>query len=394
MPDFYDYGGRLQRKLEQIKIADGINDNNKRKIIEFQRSCLAHGLSSARMLRYLNDLPTIAKKLRKDFKKAQRSDIEKIVAEIEAGSLAPATKQSYIVTIKKFYKWLNGGEEYPGCVKWLKTTGKKNNERLPEDLLTEEEIKRMIEVASNPRDRALIAVLWESGSRVGELLSMQMKHISFEQELTRITINGKTGPRRIPLLDSTPYLAEWMENHPLKSDPSAPLWISLGTTSHHQPLQYGACRKMLQEIAKRALIKKSVNPHSYRHARATFLAKHLKEAQLNKYFGWTQGSDIPQVYVHLSGRDIDDAILEMRGLKTVEKKIEDTLASKKCARCGTINKSTGNFCIRCGLALDLRVALALKETSDGIDKYLTKILEDKDIQGLIRSKLKDMTNNI
>jgi site-specific recombinase XerD len=390
VPDFYDYGGRLQRKLEVIKNTKEISQHNRNKILEFQKSCLAQGLSTARMLRYLNDLPRIASKLKKDFEKVNRADIEAIMADIEATNLAHATKLSYAVTIKKFYKWSNGGDEYPKSVKWLRTTGKKNNKKLPEDLLNEDEVKKMIEAANNSRDRALISILWEAGCRVGELLSMQVKHVNFENDITRITIQGKTGMRRIPLIDSTPYLAEWIENHPFKNDPNAPLWVSIGTVNHHQPLEYGACRKMLQEVAKKAGIKKAINPHNYRHSRATSLANHFTEAQMNEYFGWIQGSDISQVYVHLSGRDLDDCVLNLRGMKPKEEKIETTLAPKKCPRCGTINKSTGKFCIRCGLTLDLKTALTIKETHDEIDKYLTKILDDEDIKTLIRSKLKGM----
>lgn len=391
MPDFYDYGGRLQRKLEVIKNTKEISQHNRNKILAFQKSCLAQGLSTARMLRYLNDLPRIASKLTKDFEKVNKTDIEAIVADIEATNLAHATKLSYSVTIKKFYKWLNGGDEYPKSVKWLRTTGKKNNKKLPEDLLTEDEVKKMIEAANNSRDRSIISMLWEAGCRVGELLSMQVKHVTFENDITRITIQGKTGMRRIPLIDSTPYLAEWIENHPFKNDTNTPLWVSIGTVNHHQPLEYGACRKMLQEIAKKAGIKKAINPHNYRNSRATSLANHFTEAQMNEYFGWIQGSDISQVYVHLSGRDLDDAVLNVRGMKPKEEKIETTLAPKKCPRCGTINKSTGKFCIRCGLTLDLKTALTVKETHDEIDKYLTKILDDEDIKTLIRSKLKGMT---
>lgn len=392
MPDLYNYEKRLQRKLESIKNSKDISKHNKAKILEFQRSCLAQGLSKARMLRYLNDLPRIAIKLEKDFERVARPDIEVIVAEIESTNLSPATKLSYAVTFKKFYKWMNGGEEYPKSVKWLRTTGKKNNNKIPEELLTEEEVKHMIEVSTNSRNRAIISVLWDVGCRVGELLSMQVKHVNFEKQLTRITIQGKTGMRRIPLIDSTPYLAEWIENHPFKNNPNAYLWITLGNINHNQPLEYGACRKLLKEVAKKAGVKKAINPHNFRHSRATVLAKHFTDAQMNKYFGWTQGSSISQVYVHLSGKDLDDAVLELRGLKPKEEKIETTLAPKKCARCGTINKSTGNFCIRCGLALDLKIAMAVKEASDSIDKYLAKVLEDDDVKALIRSKLKGMTD--
>jgi integrase/recombinase XerD len=35
---------------------------------------------------------------------------------------------------------------------------------------------------------------------------------------------------------------------------------------------------------------------------------------MDAYFGWIQGSDMPSIYVHLSGRDIDDAILKANGI--------------------------------------------------------------------------------
>ena len=56
---------------------------------------------------------------------------------------------------------------------------RKPSDKNPSDLLTEEEIFKMIEVADNDRDKAIIAVLHESGCREGELVSSQLKHIKF-----------------------------------------------------------------------------------------------------------------------------------------------------------------------------------------------------------------------
>lgn len=47
---------------------------------------------------------------------------------------------------------------------------------------------------------------------------------------------------------------------------------------------------------------KPLNPHHFRHSRATFLATKFKEAQLCGWFGWVQGSTVPGEYVPLSGR--------------------------------------------------------------------------------------------
>ncbi|KXA90543.1 hypothetical protein AKJ40_01415 [candidate division MSBL1 archaeon SCGC-AAA259M10] len=52
---------------------------------------------------------------------------------------------------------------------------------------------------------------------------------------------------------------------------------------------------MLNRVAEKADIDKPVNPHHFRHSRATFLANRLTESQMCEWFGWVQGSDRPSV---------------------------------------------------------------------------------------------------
>ena len=52
----------------------------------------------------------------------------------------------------------------------------------------------------------------------------------------------------------------------------------------------------------------------FRHLRCTYIANYLTEAQMNIYSGWARGSDMPIVYVHLSGHDIDNAVLKANGI--------------------------------------------------------------------------------
>ena len=44
------------------------------------------------------------------------------------------------------------------------------------------------------------------------------------------------------------------------------------------------------------------------------MANHLTEFQMNQYFGWIQGSDMPSTYVHMSGKNVDEALLRMNGV--------------------------------------------------------------------------------
>lgn len=64
----------------------------------------------------------------------------------------------------------------------VKTEGKN-----PNDLLTKEEIDRMINIAVRRRDQAILSVLTESGCRVGELVLSRIKDIKLGGDFTRLT---------------------------------------------------------------------------------------------------------------------------------------------------------------------------------------------------------------
>jgi len=389
--DIYGLAEKLKRKLAQIRKAGDIPAHNKSRILEFERHCRASGIGVARTLRYLHDLPRLSEMLGKDVESATKADMERVLRAMEDTDYSPRTKLDFKVTVKRFYKWLNGGEEYPECVRWIKTGSKLSNEKIPDALLTEEEVKKAIGACRNSRDRALLSALWESGCRVSELLTLHIGHVAIEETITRITVHGKTGMRRIPLLDSTPYLVEWLDDHPFKEEPNAPLWVGIGNPGRGRRLEYGAFRKMLRETARRVDIKKDVNPHNFRHSRATFLAKHLTEAQMNQYFGWVRGSDMPATYVHLSGRDIDESILKMRGLlKPNEEAVESSLAPIPCPRCKLMNKATGKFCMRCGAVLDIETAVGMQEKVKELDEKFSRLLSNRSVQEFLVKKLGEL----
>lgn len=384
----HDYDGKLRRALERIEASD-LSVDAKRAVLDFVRASRANGRGPARTLRYVTDLRRIAQDLGPAFLEPTRDVVEQLLADVEDSDYAPDTKLEVRKTLKGFYKWFGDGK-YKETVAWVKTTRSRNNDKLPESLITEAEVRRMIEAASHPRDRAVVSVLWETGARVGEFLTLQVKHVQFDDVGTRLTMKGKTGMRRILLIDSTPYLAEWLASHPKRGRPDTSLWVGIGTVGRDEPLQYAALRKLLAHLAEQAGVKKGSNPHNFRHSRATALAKHLTEAQMDQYFGWVRGSDMPATYVHLSGRDVDEAILKLRGLKPAEPPPESDLAPKACPRCGLANKATGRFCSRCGAALDLRAAMALETEQSSVDEKLSRVLKDRKVQDFLVQRIRQL----
>ncbi|GAH95915.1 unnamed protein product, partial [marine sediment metagenome] len=118
-------------------------------------------------------------------------------------------------------------------------------------------------------------------------------------------------------------------------------------------------------------------PHLFRHSRATHLANVLTEAQLREFFGWTKRSEMTSIYVHLSGRDVDKALLKHYGRKHEEPEtIADNLTPKTCPRCSLENPATARFCSRCSCALDMKVAIEQLEIDREANELTAKVIEE------------------
>jgi integrase/recombinase XerD len=306
--DIHNYSARLKALSDRIRSTSTLDDREKISILKFQQQCTAEGIGEARILKYLHTLLSICKMKTKCFDNMNRDDVVRLVEGIEKRKdWSDWTKHDFKVTLKKFYRYLRGISKrgiYPEEVDWITTTMKNSNSRLPEEVLTEEEVEKLARAATSSRDKALVNVFYESGARPGELLNLKIKDVTFDELGAVILVSGKTGDRRIRLVAAAPALAEWINSHPESSEPTAYVW----------PISDRAVAKVFKSLAARAKIKKRVMPYIFRHSRATHLATKLTEQQLKQLMGWTMGSSMAQVYVHLSGRDLDNALLALHGL--------------------------------------------------------------------------------
>jgi integrase len=168
----------------------------------------------------------------------------------------------------------------------------------------------MVGSATLSRDRALILTLFESGCRIGEIGQLRIRSVEFDEHGAKLIVTGKTGMRRIRIVRAAPLIQEWLNEHPRRNDVGAPLWIGLGFRNRNKVMTRDAIARVLERTAVKAGIRKHIHPHLFRHSRATDLASQLTDAQLKEVFGWTAGSTQTATYVHLSGRNIDEALLK------------------------------------------------------------------------------------
>ncbi len=365
----------------------------------------------------MNDMPqTVARRCRelrrilvfldgKDAKELKKADIEQLIkrinsmkrldkqGEITDEGTADITKNKIRLTFKDFYRWLRGGNKrtpYPEEVAWIevKTVSKK---KLPEDMLSEAEIIKLIESCNNQRDKAMVSLLYDAGLRAGEFLRLKIKSVVLSEEMSYVIVDyrGKTGSRRVPIVFSVPFLISYINTYRKNADPEEPLFVILNNNiPTDRPMNYEAFRMFIRKLNERSGIKKHIYSHLFRFSRATCMAKTLTEQQLKMYFGWTGDSRMASVYVHMSGRDLDEAVLRANGISSNKEPERPLLAVKRCMRCHFDNETTVEYCKKCSLPLDIKRQIEDLENAKQMKERIQKL---EDAIGLLYQHLPDKT---
>ena len=370
MSSIHDYNGRLERHKRNIsKLRNGDL------ALRFLNYLGAFGLSIGRISKYAGHLPPLLRVIEFNPAEPTRGDIKKVVAWINSQPYKEWTKHDLKITLRKFIQYAkhrscDKNTPLPPEVAWFSLTVREKDSRAtPENLLTPEDFKAIVQATENERDEALVYVLFEAALRPGELLGMTVGSVEFRDNYCLISVNGKTGIKRIPLVISFKPLLMWLEKHPCRNDLDAPLWISLATNYKGKRLCYRHFRLIIKRLAKKSGLKKDVWPYLFRHSTLTGLAKVFTEARLEQYAGWIHGSKMSRRYVHFSARDLEDAVLELHGLK----KSEETGGLPKlveCPRCGNRNSPGNVRCSFCGMILDKETAVKVEEKERERDREI------------------------
>lgn len=312
----------------------------------------------------------------KDYKSITRENLIAWAQVIDA-RYSQGTAQLYRVKVRSFLTWIYSGDDedadLPDVAKVIKPKTLKQN--YSKHILSKDEVLRMIQVARSQRDRALIFCLYESGCRAREILGLRIQDIVLNEHGGYIVVDGKTGGRRIPLIESIPELQMWLNIHPFKDDKTGHVWAVSNTIK--KSLTYRALYQIVETLAARACLPKDISPHSLRHASATHHAVKLNEFQMRQLYGWAPGSPMPSRYVHLSGRDLDDAVRAYSGIPATEQaSAPSPTKPKACPRCHKDNSALASFCMNCGMVLTLEEAMNIQERNKQADNFTADVLAE------------------
>lgn len=355
---------------------------NKELIKGFVMECRRDELAKSTTTNYLNLLTRMTERLKetgytKNLDELDQPDFDKLLLHLEVRGISIGEIRNYKKVLKKFFRWKTE-DDLPKWVDRLKLKSVDSTVQ-PSDLLTQTDIDKMLAACRHPRNKAFIAVLLDSGMRVGALASTRIKNVEFNQSGAIIYISKtskskkSTAPKGIPLIWSAGFLNQWLAIHPLKDDPEAPLWTTL--TVPHEALSYNAIRVTLQEIAETAGVTKRVNPHSFRHKAITsWVLDRLSEQEIKHRAGWSKGSNqMLKIYANFTDGEINDQIYERYGLKKDEKR---QVTLEKCPRCFNVLRPSDRVCSQCSLVLDKGMLKELDDKSKLIPEVFAAMQKD------------------
>ncbi len=219
-------------------------------------------MSEIRRINYVQRLRIVGRWIPDKFLDPDSKAMETVLERLADNKYTDWTRETYLKMVKKFYKWCLGNNiTYPPFLKGIKSQKSHNNTK-PEELITPNELKSLQNACVNSRDRALFSTLYDSGARIGELLTMKIKDIGFDEYGALLKVTGKTGFRQIRIVgNSIAYQRAWVDDHPDRKNNEACLFCGITIETMGRHLLYSDVYAIIRRTVKRAGIKRRIHPH-------------------------------------------------------------------------------------------------------------------------------------
>ncbi len=321
------------------------------------------------------------------------------------------------IHLARFFKWLYSPDIEPakrpkpsviGNIAQLKR--KETSIYKPSDLWTEEDDFLFLKYCPSRRIKCYHAVSRDTSCRPHEILKLRLKDVVFKTtsgscQYAEVLVNGKTGSRHIPLINSIPYVKDYLDHeHPMSANPNS-IFIcgtgkSLGKALRRESLHAIYTKRYRQQYFPRLLenlnitqedkqkirdlLQKPWNPYIRRHSALTQKSTILKEHVLRQHAGWSGRSQMHLKYLHYFGNESSESLLEAYGIIPKDKEAADILRPKQCPNCSEPNKPDSKFCAKC------RMVLTYDAYNDTLEQQQEKELQIQKLQQKYEQDMKEM----
>jgi integrase/recombinase XerD len=266
---------------------------------------MERGLSAHTLAAYRADLLLLQRWLasqKKSLQDATRADVLAFMAERVAQGAKPRSTARQLSSLRRFYRQLHRDgtrQDDPSADIATPRIGR----GLPKSL-TEEEVERLLAAPSRDtplglRDRAMLEVLYATGVRVSELVTLRFTEINLNQGVLRVTGKGNR-QRLVPLgaaaIESLQRFLQTARGEilgPRRCDELFP-------TQRGAHMTRQAFWHLIKRYARQVGITKSLSPHTLRHAFATHLLNHGADLRVVQMLLGHSDLSTTQIYTHVA----------------------------------------------------------------------------------------------
>jgi len=263
------------------------------------------GLSRNTLAAYRSDLQLLAIHLRernRTMQKARREDILEFLAVQVRKGRSPRSLSRNLSGYRQFYRWLmrEGNLREDPCAM---IESPKLGRGLPK-ALSEERVTALLETPDTTtplgiRDRTMLELMYATGLRVSEMVSLELNRVNMNQGVVRILGKGNK-ERLVPLGEvAMDWLGRYMrESRPvlLGKAPCAQVFV----TARKAGLSRQAFWHSIRKHARAAGIPHEVSPHMLRHSFATHLLNHGADLRVVQLLLGHSDLSTTQIYTHIA----------------------------------------------------------------------------------------------
>jgi site-specific recombinase XerD len=188
-------------------------------------------------------------------------DLERFAEMLAGSGLAPISQGRTLAAIRSFFRFaerigfcrnIAAGLELP-----------RSEPALSERIIPQEDVRGMIELEPDQRNRVLLAILYAAGLRVSEACGLRWRNLQPRGDAGQILVHGKGGRTRVVLLPP----GVWVQLLGLRA--TAGLDAPVFASRSRKPLERSRVTRIVRQASERAGIAANVSTHWLRHAHAS-----------------------------------------------------------------------------------------------------------------------------
>ena len=325
-------------------------------------------------------------------------DIRQGMTLLSESKYSQNTRSDYWKDLKPFIKWL----KKKGLSKIdiedindIRGEGVDTDSHSAADLLSVDEVEAIIRAAGTTRNRAIIAMLFESVTRIFELSRLKWQDIDFSNPpLVQMVIHDtKTNKKRyVPLIKNVAYLGAWRNEYKgfTGREPAPENFVFVDESGRQ--MAYPAMRQVIvRAAAKAGLNGKRVHPHLLRASAITQLIREgYRESTVREVAWGNQGTNMFKHYLKLSQDDINKEFRQKAGIETAEDKVKPRVPVI-CPHCSSSNPPAAKFCVQCGIPLTREARQSLEVKAQAIEQSPRHESDiEKMVERMVEEKFKKM----